>query len=69
MSKYKLKDFVIYKGKTYTFTGKISAITDDGQYVVTALQGGPYRHAEGKPPFEGMKHIYGESQLEPWDGL
>lgn len=55
--KFAVGDDVIYVGKTYTFPGRVSAVTDDGQVVVTAtgdLATGHYR---------GMKHIYGPSQL------
>jgi hypothetical protein len=59
--KYKLNDLVIYRGKTYTFPGKICAITTDGQYVVRA------EPTNQNGYFAGMKHIFGEAQLEPWN--
>lgn len=61
VTKFGLGFPVIYRGKTYTFPGHVCGITDDGQYVVRAI-GTP----EGY--YAGMKHIYGESQLEFWDG-
>ena len=58
-SKFKLGDRVAYKGKTYTFTGEVVAVTTDGQYVVSAIN-------PDSKYFTGMKHIYGKSQLEEW---
>lgn len=57
--KFKIGDPVVYQGKTYTFPGVVCAITDDGQYVVRAT-----RSSSLDSDFIGMKHIYGESQLE-----
>ena len=57
--KFKLGDKVIYEGKTYSFPGFICGITDDGQYIVKAWN-------EYGKHYTGMKHIYGESQLEFW---
>lgn len=60
--KYKLHDLVIYQGKTYSFPGAVCAITTDGQYVVrAACTNYPNSY------FAGMKHIFGEAQLEPWN--
>ncbi len=60
MTDLALKQPVIYRGKTYTFPGEICGITDDGQIIVRAI-GTP----EGY--YAGMKHIFGPSQLEPWE--
>lgn len=60
MSEFALKQPVIYRGKTYTFPGEVCGITDDGQVIVRAI-GTP----EGY--YAGMKHIFGPSQLEPWE--
>lgn len=58
---FSVGDAVIYRGKTYCFPGHVSGLTDDGQVVVRAI---------GTPEgfFVGMKHIFGPSQLELWDG-
>lgn len=59
--KFKLKDHVVYEGKTYRFPGYVSGITDDGQYIVSAI------NTNNTAEFHGMKHIYGESQLKAWN--
>lgn len=59
MPKYSVNDSVIYEGKTYRFPGKVVAVTTDGQYVVEAYNFDGF--------FGGMKHIYGEDQLKPFD--
>lgn len=51
---------VVYRGKTYSFPGAVCGITDDGQIIVRAV-GTP----EGY--YAGMKHIFGPTQLEPWE--
>ena len=61
MTEFTLNQPVIYRGKTYTFPGTVCGITDDGQIIVRAI---------GTPEgfYAGMKHIFGPSQLEPWEG-
>lgn len=58
--KFKVGDHVVFRGKTYWFPGVVCGISDDGQYMV---------RADGREDgaYAGMKHIYGESQLEPYD--
>lgn len=54
---FKLRDPVVYEGKTYRFPGVVCGITDDGQIIVKAT-GAP------NGDYAGMKHIYGASQLK-----
>lgn len=61
-AKIRVLDRVIYRGRTYTFTGFISAICHDGQVVVQAENPG----ALPSEVFNGMKHIYSPSQLNSW---
>lgn len=61
MTKFKIGAFVIYRGKTYTFTGRVCGVTDDGQYIVSAINS-----VDPIGAFNGMKHIYGKDQLDHW---
>jgi len=60
MTDFALNQPVIYRGKTYTFPGAVCGITDDDQIIVRAI-GTPEAY------YAGMKHIFGPSQLEPWE--
>lgn len=59
-SPFSIGQSVIYRGKTYSFPGTVCGITDDGQIIVRAF-GTPKGH------YSNMKHIFGPSQLEPFD--
>lgn len=57
---WRVGDPTIYIGKTYRFPGEVCGVTDDGQVVVKA-----YGDASGN--YTGMKHIFGPTQLQPYD--
>lgn len=65
MSEFKLGDRAIYRGRTYSFPGDVSAVTTDGQVVLSALGDLATGH------YARMKHIFAPNQLEyynsePW---
>ncbi len=49
-------EWVVYEGRSYRFTGFVTAVCNDGQIVVQA-------HGAPDGTYRGMKHIYAPGQL------